>query len=94
MRRQSKKPSDQLHWLNRVCHIFIMLIMLLLYMMCILVVRCNADADSNPESKADPDALWDKLPALQSYHSSGDTHSSNPLQSFTSLKTGNLDLLN
>ena len=67
-----------------------MLIILLLYMMCILVVRCNADADSNPESKADPEALWDKLPALQTYHASRDIHTSNPSQSFTSLKTGNL----
>ena len=58
-------------------------------MMCISVVRCNADADSNPEPNADPDALWDKLPALQNYHADANAPTSNPLQSFTSLRKGN-----
>ena len=66
-----------------------MLIILIVYMMCISVVRCNADADSNPEPKADPDALWDKLPVLQNYNSAGNVPTINPLQSFTSLRKGN-----
>ena len=57
--------------------------------MCISVVRCNADADANPESKADPEPLWDKLPTLQKYNNAAYVHSTNPLQSFTSHMKGN-----
>ena len=60
--------------------------------MCISVVRCNADADADPLPKADPDALWDKLPTLQKYHATENIYSPNPSQSFTSMTQGNLIL--
>ena len=60
--------------------------------MCISVVRCSADADADPLPKADPDALWDKLPTLQKYHAGGNEYSANPSQSFTSLTQGNFTI--
>ena len=73
--------------LNCMCHYVIMLIIILFYS-CISV-KCDADPKANPEANADPDALWDKLPALQKFHGAGKLVSINPIKSFISPTQGN-----
>jgi hypothetical protein len=73
--------------LNCMCHYIIMLIIILFYT-CISV-KCDADPNANPGPNADPDALWDKLPALQKAHGAGKLHSLRPIQSFISPTQGN-----
>ena len=69
-----------------MCHSVIVLVILVSYMC--RYVTCDADAEPDPDPNADPDALWDKLPALQKYHAAGKVLSLNPKQSFISPTQG------
>ena len=64
------------------CHYITILVIAISYMS--IHVTCNADAEPGPEADASPDALWDKLPALQEFHAAGKLLSMKPKQSLTS----------
>ena len=57
-----------------------------------LFVNCDAKANPIPEPNADPEALWDKLPALQKYHAAGKLLSLKPIQSFISPTQGSVNM--
>ena len=66
------------------CHYLTILFITISYM----YVTCNAEAKPGPEADANPDALWDKLPALQEFHASGKLLSMKPKQSLISSSQG------
>ena len=55
-------------------------------------VTCDAKANPFPEPKADPDSLWDKLPALQKLHAARKAQSLNPIQSFILPTQGSVNI--
>ena len=68
------------------CHYITILVIAISYMS--IHVTCNADAEPGPEADASPDALWDKLPALQEFHAAGKLLSMKPKQSLISSSQG------
>ena len=58
-----------------------------------MYVTCNAEAEPDPEADANPDALWDKLPALQEFHAAEKLLSMKPKQSLISSSQGMINTL-
>ena len=58
-----------------------------------MYVTCNAEAEPGPEADANPDALWDKLPALQEFHAAEKLLSMKPKQSLISSSQGMINTL-
>ena len=68
------------------CHYLTILVITISYMS--IYVTCNAEAEPGPEADASPDALWDKLPALQEFHAAGKLLSMKPKTSLISSSQG------
>ena len=68
------------------CHYLTILFITISYMS--MYVTCNAEAEPGPEADANPDALWDKLPALQEFHAAEKLLSMKPKQSLISSSKG------
>ena len=78
-----------------LCHskaVFAMFAIVIILHMCLSVTFSDAKPNPIPEPKANPDALWDKLPALQKFHAAGKLLSLNPIQSFISPTQGSVNI--
>ena len=83
-REQSTRVSSK-------CHYVTIFVIAMSYMS--IYVTCNAEAEPGPVADANPNALWDKLPALQEFHAAGKLLSMKPKQSLTSSSQGMINTL-
>ena len=83
-REQSTRASSK-------CHYVTIFVIAMSYMS--IYVTSNAEAEPGPVADANPDALWDKLPALQEFHAAGKLLSMKPKQSLISSSQGIINTL-